>query len=523
MASADMRDELECSICLNIYTDPVTLRCGHNFCRVCIDRVLDTQKSSGVYTCPECREEFYERPALRKNTTLSNIAQRFLCAEPKPGETRILCTNCIHASVPAVRTCLLCECSLCENHLRVHSTSPEHVLVEPTKSFASRKCPVHKKVLEYYCTEDAAYICVSCRLDGEHKKHKISPMKDIAEKKKEKLKTLQKKLRSKQEKIGNRVQKLKEHRRKAEEKAAGESQRVTAQFEDLKRRLEDIKKKVLSEISRQQEQASLSVSHLLKKLEIEQDELSGKAQRIEKLLKMTDPFTVLQERESLNDDSSDSRKGDEEDRKQEDKVYKSDLDEGRISETLYGGLCDLITCIKGRISPDKATQVLLDVDTACEDVDISGDLKTISKSEMKQYHPQRFVYYPQVLSACPFSSGRHSWEVEASDTGNWRIGVSYSTVDRSGDQSYFGDNSKSWCLRRFNNSQYSAIHDGKEVSLKDKVSSQRLKVFLDYELGQVSFYELCDPIRHLHTFTATFTQPLHAAFCVWDDWVKITT
>lgn len=475
-----------------------------------------------MYNCPECREEFVERPALRKNTTLNNIAQRFLSTEPKKEENQILCTNCIHTSVPAVKSCLLCECSLCENHLKVHSTSPEHLFIEPTASFKNRKCPIHKKILEYFCTEDRAYICVSCRLDGEHKKHTISLLKDISDKKKEILKTVRKKLLSKQEKVEKKLQKLKEHRKKAEEKVVKETRRVVTLFQDIKRQLEEHEKKVLSEISRQQEQVSGLVTHVVKTLEMEQEELSTKMQQIESLLKMSDPFTVLQEGQSFMHETLATRKKDEEDTKQDDKVFCNDLDEGQISGTLYGSLSDFVTCVK-RISRQETTEVLLDMNTACEDIDISSDLKTISKSEMKQYHPQRFQYYPQVMSTNHFSSGRHSWEVETSDIGNWRIGVCYPTIDRSGDHSYFGDNKKSWCLRRYNNSLYSVIHDGKEVSLAEKVSSHRLKVCLDYERGEVSFYELGELTRHLHTFTATFAEPLHAGFCVWDDWMKIST
>uniref|UniRef100_A0A8C5MV77 Uncharacterized protein n=1 Tax=Leptobrachium leishanense TaxID=445787 RepID=A0A8C5MV77_9ANUR len=56
MASADSRDELTCSICLNIYTDPVSLTCGHKFCRLCIGDVLDTQ-GARRHSCPECRND----------------------------------------------------------------------------------------------------------------------------------------------------------------------------------------------------------------------------------------------------------------------------------------------------------------------------------------------------------------------------------------------------------------------------------------------------------------------------------
>ncbi|OCT62503.1 hypothetical protein XELAEV_18043586mg [Xenopus laevis] len=61
MAAANLREELDCSICLSIYTDPVSLLCGHSFCQGCIEGLLDTQEGSGGYSCPECRAG-YEAP-----------------------------------------------------------------------------------------------------------------------------------------------------------------------------------------------------------------------------------------------------------------------------------------------------------------------------------------------------------------------------------------------------------------------------------------------------------------------------
>uniref|UniRef100_A0A8C5PZR0 Uncharacterized protein n=1 Tax=Leptobrachium leishanense TaxID=445787 RepID=A0A8C5PZR0_9ANUR len=186
MASVDLTDEVTCAICLNIYIDPVTLPCGQSFCRTCIGAVLDTQGMRG-YSCPECREMFSKKPDLERNLRLNNIAESFQSADQVKKGIRIPCTNCILFPVPAVKTCLLCEASLCENHLRVHSKSAEHVLTEPTTSLENRKCSVHKKVLEYYCCEDAACICVSCRLDGDHRGHQVETLSEASVKKKEKL------------------------------------------------------------------------------------------------------------------------------------------------------------------------------------------------------------------------------------------------------------------------------------------------------------------------------------------------
>ncbi|XP_063786702.1 E3 ubiquitin/ISG15 ligase TRIM25-like isoform X2 [Pseudophryne corroboree] len=329
MASADVRQELDCSICLSIYTDPVTLRCGHSFCRVCIDRVLDTQEEAGAYTCPECRAECQERPALIQNITLCNIVGRFLSTRPDQEETGIFCTYCVDSPVPAAKSCLLCEASLCDKHLRVHSKSAEHVLCDPTTALGNRKCSVHKKVLQYYCTEDADCICVSCGLAGQHQGHKVEMLDEASKKKKKKLRNVLQKLTTKREETDTRISSLQE-RRRVQGEAAGVTETVTALFRDIRRQLEDLERRVLSEISRQEQRVSLSVSDLIQQLEIKKDELSGKMRHIEELCNMSDPVTVLQEPDTGDlCDSEDTWRHDNQ-------VHGAgDLDVGLISGTLH--------------------------------------------------------------------------------------------------------------------------------------------------------------------------------------------
>ncbi|XP_075711995.1 E3 ubiquitin/ISG15 ligase TRIM25-like [Rhinoderma darwinii] len=522
MASADLRDELDCSICLTTYTDPVMLRCGHNFCRVCIDRALDTQDESGLYSCPECREEFRERPALLRDITLCNIVRNFLFTQPDKEQTGICCTYCVDSAVPAVKSCLLCEASLCDKHLRVHSKAAEHVISEPSTSLENKKCSVHKKILEYYCTVDAACICVYCSA-GEHRGHRVEMLDEASEKKKKKLGNVLQKLTTKREETEERVQSLEERRRKVKEKAAGEAERVTVLFTDLRRRLDDLEKRVLSEISRQEEEESLSVSALIQQLEIKKDELSGKMRDIEKLCNMTDPLTVLQGPDT-GDFCDPEEAGGDEDTGRRDKHLRDvdDLDVALISDTLHT-LCDIISGIRSGICVEGPADILLDVNTAANNIHISDDLKTATRTQVRENRPEtaeRFQGY-QVISGRRFSSGRHYWDVEGSTSSRWRVGMCYPSIDRRGGQSLIGDNNKSWILRRYNN-QYLVIHDSKEIQLRDKMSSGRVRICLDYEAGQLSFYELCDPIRHLHTFTATFTEPLHAALWVREGSIKIS-
>ncbi|XP_075049410.1 E3 ubiquitin/ISG15 ligase TRIM25-like [Mixophyes fleayi] len=208
MASSDMREELSCSICLCVYTDPVALTCGHNYCRVCIGKVLDSQRQHGHYSCPECREVFPKRPQLKKNMKLHNILEHFRHVRAQPEDTGVFCTYCIQSSVPAVKTCVLCEASLCDNHLRVHSKSVEHVLTEPTSTIGNRKCPAHKKVLEYYCFQDKACVCVYCTLGNEHRGHRMVPLNEASGVKKETLDNILKTLTSKNERVCDQIRQL---------------------------------------------------------------------------------------------------------------------------------------------------------------------------------------------------------------------------------------------------------------------------------------------------------------------------
>ncbi|XP_068121872.1 E3 ubiquitin/ISG15 ligase TRIM25-like [Hyperolius riggenbachi] len=517
MASADLSKELECSICLSIYRDPVNLQCGHNFCCICIDRVLDTQEGSGGYFCPVCIRTFKVRPTLQSNFDLRKIAESFLSTHPDQEEAGVFCSNCVDSSVKAVKYCLHCDASLCDKHLKVHSKAPEHVLCDPNTSLENRKCSVHKKILEYYCTEDAASICVSCRLDGEHRGHQVETLAEASEKKQKKLRNDLQKLMAETEDAEKRVQSLVERKRKVQQKADGESKRVIARFEDLRRRLDILEKKVLSDIMRQFQQVSQSYNDIIQQLEIKKEELSRKMRHIEELCNMTDPLTVLQE--SDTGDLCDT-----EDRERHDKQLHDggDLDVAGISQTLHAGLLEIMSGVIQTSGLPVYADILLDVTTAGNNLQISDDRKTASWSDRSQNRPEtpeRFQY-PQVLSSQRFSSGRHYWEVDVGGSDNWRVGMCYPSIDKRGDQSCIGGNNKSWCLYRGYN-QYSVIHDSK-VQLPDKIPIYRVRICLYYEAGQISFYALCDPIRHLHTFTAAFTEPLHAGLCVWRDSIKIS-
>ncbi|XP_064413019.1 zinc-binding protein A33-like [Latimeria chalumnae] len=152
------KDEITCSMCLQIFTYPVSLRCSHSFCLRCIQDHLKHKLASDKYSCPECHSVFEEKPRLLKNTDLSDKVEQL----SKYQESRIFCDYCLEDDVPAVMGCVQCEAFFCVTHLRPHSEKvylKEHVLLEPTEVISLHKCMEHKEVLKLYCKEDR--VCVA--------------------------------------------------------------------------------------------------------------------------------------------------------------------------------------------------------------------------------------------------------------------------------------------------------------------------------------------------------------------------
>lgn len=171
------KEQYNCSVCLDLMADPVTLPCGHSYCMNCITAYWKQDQHKQA-RCPQCRQEFPTRPALKKNTMLAEILEEMrsttLRASPaaqcaaEPGDVE--CDFCTEVKLIAVRSCLECLASYCETHLQPHFDIPalkKHKLVAATHI---QTCPRHDKLLEAFCRTDNACICMSCVMD-EHRGH----------------------------------------------------------------------------------------------------------------------------------------------------------------------------------------------------------------------------------------------------------------------------------------------------------------------------------------------------------------
>uniref|UniRef100_A0A4W3GN26 Uncharacterized protein n=1 Tax=Callorhinchus milii TaxID=7868 RepID=A0A4W3GN26_CALMI len=124
-------NEATCSICLEFYTDPVSLGCGHNFCRDCILQCWGT--GQGSVSCPQCRQQIPQW-SVRLNRTLSNVVE-----------------------------------------------SLQRLFLNPRLEEVGIQCGEHEEKLKLFCEMDQRAICVVCAMSHDHKYHTVIPIQEAAE------------------------------------------------------------------------------------------------------------------------------------------------------------------------------------------------------------------------------------------------------------------------------------------------------------------------------------------------------
>ncbi|XP_074927715.1 butyrophilin subfamily 1 member A1-like isoform X2 [Chelonoidis abingdonii] len=158
-----------------------------------------------------------------------------------------------------------------------------------------------------------------------------------------------------------------------------------------------------------------------------------------------------------------------------------------------------------------AVDVTLDPDTAHPNLVLSEDRKRVRDGDKRQDlpdNPERFDYCYCVLGAEGFAGGRHYWEVEVGDKTDWYLGVCRESVSRKGKVTATPGNGY-WVVWLWDGGYEAGTSS--PTSLLVSARPSRVGIFLDYEAGEVSFYNVTDR-SHLFTFTGTFSGKLRPYF-----------
>ncbi|XP_041634957.1 E3 ubiquitin-protein ligase TRIM21-like [Cheilinus undulatus] len=519
MNTLSFEGQLRCCICLDTYTDPVSIPCGHNFCLDCIEGFWDTKEQS---QCPLCKETFSRRPELRINREFAVVVEIYkrsasLSVTPTPeddgkyfGVEEVPCDVCHGDKATSVKSCLVCQASYCELHLTSHQRDAalqRHRLTDPATFSASHLCRKHNKPLTKFCRKDQMPVCEECE-ERDHKRHNVVIMEKASKRFKAQLRgtktdiqqMIQARLR-KMEQIKNSVDlgyKIKEREILRSAKAC--SMLIAA--------VERQQASLMEELAERQQEAERRAEELLGELDQEITELQTRSRELQHLEHTKNPLHILQSFPSLSRLPAT--------REWSEVTVHADNYMETVSRAVYK-LVDVCQELANKVSAEEsdkmhqyAVDVTLDPETASGWLTLSADKKKVSSQKKKDPvtdNPRRFDACVCVLGKQSFRSGRCYWEVQVGDKTDWDLGVARQSINRKGAITVC-PNSGYWAICRRKGGSLSACA-GPSVPLHLQETPNKVGIFLDYEAGSVSFYD-AETKTHIHTYSGcSFSEPLY--------------
>ncbi|KAM4588485.1 E3 ubiquitin-protein ligase TRIM21 [Odontesthes bonariensis] len=483
--------ELTCPICLQLFSEPVALPCGHIYCFACLRTMGE---GLDKYSCPECQAEYQGNIALVKSFKMCSIVETYKAtagnispsADTSDSQVRF---KSRHSSVTedpkGHRSCATAgesqeDGAECKAGSETNPGSTEYCFsLEDGKGSNKGKTEMDEPKFKL------ASQVTELNLKLEVAESVLREEKELESE----VTTSNTQLREKASKFLEQIKDL----------ATSYREQVTQMIEEeLGPGEASVRSRVsqVSELTQQLRRAVLRAESLL--TEKDETAFGDELQRLQPCI-----TTLL------------AKPGREDEDLVETKVNSSracpKLE--NMNSDLREKLGEIQRSLRNTLNPSEVT---FDPETAHPNLLLSEDLKTVTYSAVKQPHPtssQRFTNFFQVLSTQSFSEGEHSWEAELEGS-PWIIGVCYSgRLARSGLPSALESSRSSWCLMWFNN-LLTAFEQGHSVPLKRTTVSRRLEIKLSFKTHRLSFYNISptSPKTHIYTFKANLSEPVHLAY-----------
>ncbi|KAK1792633.1 hypothetical protein P4O66_012564, partial [Electrophorus voltai] len=523
-------EQFSCSICLEVFVEPVSTPCGHSFCKACLQGYWNHSKK---ILCPMCKKSFSKKPELCVNRVLAEIAEQFQgLSVASPGGTDattmtgigsspaavardedggdfaksgdVPCDACIGRKMKAMKSCLNCPGSFCETHLRHHKkgkTLAKHKLMDPIHHLEDKLCRKHDRLLETYCRYDQVCVCRECA-ELTHKSHEIVPAEREYKKKTSQLGKTRSELKHLIKERAKKLEEIKQSIKEIKSNSQREIEDSWAVYAELQRLLEQSQAQVVERITMQQRQAEEQARDLATRLEHELNVLRNRATQLDGLMHTQDKVLFLQLMPTLPslpepaDWSSVS--------------VNTDLHLGTIRKSVSSLIEKFQENVKHLYGKG---EVFMDPATAQRNLVVSDDGRQVRyeegrKSMSHSDSPRRFSPALFVLAREGLSSGRHYWEVEVGRKKAWTLGVAQSSARRKGDIRLSPEGGF-WCLW-LKDGEVKALASSR-IPLHLPALPHKVGIFLDHEVGQVSFYDI-KAQAHLYTFLDTFDESVYPIF-----------
>ncbi|XP_012506290.1 PREDICTED: E3 ubiquitin-protein ligase TRIM58 [Propithecus coquereli] len=444
-----LREEARCPVCLDFLQDPVSVDCGHSFCRGCVSELCARADGAqgGVHACPQCRAPF--RPAgFRPNRQLGSL-------------------------VDSVRRLGL-------------GAGPA----------GARRCARHGEDLSRFCEEDQAALCWVCDSSPEHRSHRTAPLQEAARCHQVKLQMALELVKKELEEALTREASVRKQTVIWKETVDMQRQRFRLEFEKHRGFLaleEQLQLRQLAEeeratLQRLRESKSRLGQHS-KALRELAEELEDRCRR---------PALGLLEgvRGALNRSKAVTRP--------EPETIPLELK----TVCRIPGLRELLKKFQVDVKLDPATAhpILL----------LTADLRSVQEGELWRdvpHNPERFDTWPCILGLQSFSSGRHYWEVIVGEGAEWGLGVCQDTLPRKGGTTPSPENGV-WALWLLKGREYLVLASRSVPALRLE-PPRRVGIFLDYEAGEISFYNVTSG-SYIYTFNPLFSGFLRPYFFICD-------
>uniref|UniRef100_UPI00358F4511 E3 ubiquitin-protein ligase TRIM7-like isoform X2 n=1 Tax=Myxine glutinosa TaxID=7769 RepID=UPI00358F4511 len=452
--SGDCADELQCAVCFELYKEPITLPCGHSFCKVCIKQHWESREEATVCDCPNCRKVFPIKPECQKNVALAKLVEKMKL-------------------VPGV--------------------NEEKMKLVPGVNVEERRCTEHGKPILLYCKDDESLMCVMC-LVGQHTNHKVVPVEIVHDELKDSGKGTVDRMEEKRLALYQYVDKSVDLMKSSVIKRQNEKIFFfQKQMDKVKEQLNSLHETNSTLKAALQDLETISFlqgyKDVIKRLESVSHFQS---------LKMAQPTVLDFSKEEKNLGSFiELHENFLKNIMKPVELQMSELDQSSL-RSLYGR------------TPS------LDPNSAHRRIKISQDLRTATRTETDNpypEHPDRFDIWFQVLSSESFSSGRHYWEVEVRSSSWLRIGICLNSMGRKGKECWLGRNPESWCLLKCEN-EYYTCHNHQGTHLSVPGNPERFGFLLDFAEGEFTCF---GDSRVLHVFRGNFLVPVKPAIEVCGD------